>query len=132
MADLVDEAENNHELDQDTKKLIYQMDERWHTIDDWSNEREDKLTKVTADWRSLREEQKVLLEKLDAKDVTLKGIVGPVDLSNSQDTNGQRKELKVWLHFLRFVLFVLLQMTSKSPCWVATPKFRHLSRLNNQ
>ena len=97
MDDLREEARLNPELEPDSKELIHELDERWHTIDNWSDERENKLTMVIGLWQNLREQEVDLLEKLEAKDVRLKEISLPVDLSNSEDTNEQREDLKVWI-----------------------------------
>jgi hypothetical protein len=95
MEGLLDEAGDNEELSPDTRFMIYELDDKWNNLNDWSEERLDRLDKINVDWKNLREQEKELLDNIDDQDSRLKLVSAPVDLSDKDETENQRNELKV-------------------------------------
>jgi hypothetical protein len=95
MEGLLDEASDNEELSPDTRFMIYELDDKWNNLNDWSEERLDRLDKINVDWKNLREQEKELLDNIDDRDSRLKLVSAPVDLSDKDETKNQRNELKV-------------------------------------
>ena len=94
MEGLIDEARDNEELSPDTRFLIYDLDDKWKNLNNWSEERLDRLNKINVDWKNLREQEKELLNVIDDNDARLK-LISSVDLSDKMETENQRNELKV-------------------------------------
>jgi hypothetical protein len=95
MEGLLDEARDNEELSPDTRVAIYELDEQWINLNDWSVERLHRLNKINTEWKTLREEEKLLVHSIDDNDARLKLISSPVNLSDKDETENQRNELKV-------------------------------------
>jgi hypothetical protein len=95
MEGLLDEASDNEELSPDTRFMIYELDDKWNNLNDWSEERLYRLDKINVDWKNLREQEKELLDNIDDQDSRLKLVSAPVDLSDKDETENQRNELKV-------------------------------------
>ena len=95
MEGLLDEASDNEELSPDTRFMIYELDDKWNNLNDWSEERLYRLDKINVDWKNLREQEKELLDNIDDHDSRLKLVSAPVDLSDKDETENQRNELKV-------------------------------------
>ena len=95
MEGLLDEARDNEELSPETRFLIYDLDDKWKNLNNWSEERLEKLDTINVDWKNLREQEKELLHNIDDHDSRLKLISAPVDLSDKKETENQRDELKV-------------------------------------
>lgn len=94
MEGLLDEARDNEELSPDLRIMIYELDDKWNIINNWSEERLDKLNKINVDWQNLREQEKELLDNIDDNDARLKLISTPIDLSDKDVTENRRNELK--------------------------------------
>ena len=95
MVGLIDEARDNEELSPETRFLIYDLDDKWNNLNNWSVERLDKLNRINVDWKNLREQERGLLDVIDDNDARLKLMSSPVDLSDKLETENQRNELKV-------------------------------------
>ncbi|XP_028414728.1 nuclear anchorage protein 1-like isoform X2 [Dendronephthya gigantea] len=94
MEGLIDEARDNEDLSPETRFLIYDLDDKWSTMNSWSEERLDRLTTINEDWEKLRKQEKDLLDEIDDNDARLKLLSSPVDLSDKEDIENQRNELK--------------------------------------
>lgn len=105
MAGLIDEARDNEELHPDTRLVIYELDDKWNNLNDWSVERLHKLEKINTDWSDLREKEKELLDNIDDNNSRLKLISSPIDLFDKETTENKRNELKVGSRYV-----VLLQL----------------------
>ena len=95
MVGLIDVARDNEELSPETRFLIYDLDDKWNNLNNWSEERLDKLNRINVDWKNLREQERGLLDVIDDNDSRLKLMSSPVDLSDKLETENQRNELKV-------------------------------------
>ena len=95
MEGLLSEARDNEELSPDTRIMIYELDDQWNNLNNWSEERLEKLNKINVDWKTLREQEKELVHNIDDNDSRLKLVSSPVNLSDQDETENQRNELKV-------------------------------------
>ena len=95
MEGLLSEARDNEELSPDTRIMIYELDDQWNNLNNWSEERLEKLNKINVDWKTLREQEKELVHNIDDNDSRLKLVSSPVNLSDQDEIENQRNELKV-------------------------------------
>ncbi len=103
MEGLLDEARDNEELSPDTRFMIYELHDKWNNLNNWSEERLDRLNKINVDWKILRDEEKELLHKIDDNDARLKLVAAPVNLSDKEETENQRNELEVGNTYSRYL-----------------------------
>ena len=62
------------DLDDKTREQIKNVNEKWATAWNWSEDRNQKLTKAMIDWQKFRDEELILLNWLSQKEKTLKEV----------------------------------------------------------
>lgn len=99
MEGFLNQARNNRSLYADTRVTIYDLDNKWWMINNWSQDRIQNLDGIIEEWKGLQELEKEFVVKIDDNDSRLKLISAPVDLSDNDETKNQRNELKVLISF---------------------------------
>lgn len=71
------------DLDDKTREQIKNVNEKWATAWNWSEDRNQKLTKAMIDWQKFRDEELILLNWLSQKEKTLKEVTN-TDVADEQ------------------------------------------------
>lgn len=82
------------DLGDKTREQIKNVNERWATAWNWSEDRNQKLTKAMIDWQKFRDEELILLNWLSQKEKTLKEVSN-TDVADEQQVKESLELLEV-------------------------------------
>ena len=82
------------DLNDKTREQIKNVNERWATAWNWSEDRNQKLTKAMIDWQKFRDEELILLNWLSQKEKTLKEVSN-TDVADEQQVKESLELLEV-------------------------------------
>lgn len=82
------------DLDDKTREQIKNVNERWATAWNWSEDRNQKLAKAMIDWQKFRDEELILLNWLSQKEKTLKEVSN-TDVADEQQVKESLELLEV-------------------------------------
>lgn len=81
-------------MDDKTREQIKNVNEKWATAWNWSEDRNQKLTKAMIDWQKFRDEELILLNWLSQKEKTLKEVSN-TDVADEQQVKESLELLEV-------------------------------------
>ena len=81
-------------MDDKTREQIKNVNEKWATAWNWSEDRNQKLTKAMIDWQKFRDEELILLNWLSQKEKTLKEVSN-TDVADEQQVKESLEVLEV-------------------------------------
>lgn len=84
------------ELDDKTRAKVKDVNGRWARAWDWSEDRNQNLTKAMIDWQKFRDEELILLNWLGQKEKTLKGVSN-TDVADEEQVKESLEHLEVML-----------------------------------
>lgn len=84
------------ELDDKTRAKVKDVNGRWARSWDWSEDRNQNLTKAMIDWQKFRDEELILLNWLGQKEKTLKGLSN-TDVADEEQVKESLEHLEVML-----------------------------------
>ena len=85
---------SDSELDEKTRAKVKDVSKRWPAAWNWSDDRNQKLTKAMIDWQKFRDEELILLNWLGQKEKTLKGVAN-TDVADEEQVKESLKVLEV-------------------------------------
>lgn len=84
---------SDSELDEKTRAKVKDVSKRWPAAWNWSDDRNQKLTKAMIDWQKFRDEELILLNWLGQKEKTLKGVAN-TDVADEEQVKESLKVLE--------------------------------------
>ena len=84
------------DLDEKTRDKIKDVNGRWVKSWNWSEDRNQKLTKAMIDWQKFRDEELILLNWLSQKEKTLKEVSN-TDVADEEKVKESLELLEVML-----------------------------------
>lgn len=82
------------QLDDKTRATVKDVNKRWPNAWNWSDDRNQKLTKAMIDWQKFRDEELILLNWLGQKEKALKEVAH-TDVADDEQVEQSLKLLEV-------------------------------------